>query len=310
MRVLVEANDFSECNQTRKVCVEKSGDVMIGAYVLLADPTWITASVRQYYDLIEVLVVSYDSKCKGWTGADVPVAECLEKLRQLDVDGKIVEIVGDYSGGSSSPIEKDTKQRQDCVDYLSNAVDWIVQLDTDEWFPNVTDIIKLVATLPSDIDGIEWPMKVLYRQLGRNNYLAISDPKSNPVYEYPGPVIVRRNVRLVDARRISTQVLRCCVAGDVSSIQLSESHVNGIALLKNLSHDQVIIHNSWARCWQVVHRKVKTWGHNDGLRSMLYFWLIWFPAPFTWRMMSDFHPFAKGLWPKLYIFSFDGVNEK
>ena len=282
----------------------------IGAYVLLADPTWIQSAVQQYYEHIDVLVVSYDCRSKGWTGTDIPVSECLALIKQIDLYGKVIEIVGDYSSGNQTPIDKDTKQRQDCIDYLSGRVDWIIQLDTDEWFPDVSELVRIAENLPLDIHGVEWPMKVLFRKIGKYQYLSISGESHNSVYEYPGPVLVRSNVKLVDARRISAPIVRYCVMDDESSLQLSGTHVVGITLRRDLNHRQVIVHNSWARSRDVVYRKVTSWGHNQGVRSTLYFWLVWFPSPFTWRIISDFHPFAKGLWPKLELFSFDGVNEK
>jgi hypothetical protein len=277
---------------------------------LLADPTWIRESVAQYYDFVDVIVVSYDSRSKGWTGIDIPVSECLALIKQIDVHGKVVEIVGDYSSGDESPIDKDTRQRQDCVDCLSDRVDWIIQLDTDEWFPDVSELISIAEDMSVDVSGIEWPMKVLFRKVGQHQYLAVTDNNRNSVYEYPGPVLIRSKVKLVDARRTSGTVVRYCVTDDVSSLQLSGSHVLGIRLRRELNHRQVIVHNSWARSRDVVYRKVTSWGHNQGVRSTLYFWFVWFPAPFTWRIISDFHPFAKGLWPRLSLFSFDGVNEK
>lgn len=271
----------------------------IGAYVLAADATWITKSISAYYDFIDVLVVSSDSDSKSWTGIDIPVRDCRELVKELDVGSKIVEISGHYSTYAGTPMQRETKQRQDCIDYLSDKVDWIIQLDTDEWIPNVSDLIDTLNGIPNDVCGVEWPMRVLFRHLSGNNYLGISDILGNPVYEYPGPVLVRKNVTLVDARRISGRVVRYAVMGDISSIQLRAEHIVGIEVRQELDSTSAIVHNSWARSPKNVWTKVTSWGHSNGVKSLVYFFCIWLPSTITWRALSDIHPFASGLWPKL-----------
>jgi hypothetical protein len=280
----------------------------IGAYVLAADPTWITQSIGAYYDVIDVLLVSYDSNSKSWSGTDIPAAECVDKVRDVDKRSIMVELSGDYSTIAGSPMDRDTKQRQDCVNYLSSRVDWILQIDTDEWIPDINLVIRMLSDLPQDVRGIEWPMRVLYRKLGPGLYLAISDLNSKPVYEYPGPIIVRSNETLIDARRISNRIIRYAVRGDTSSLQLRLEHTVGVTVHESLTDANVIIHNSWARSPKSVWRKISSWSHNNGYKSLFYFFLVWLPSPFTWRNIRNIHPFAQGLWPKLSIFNVEGVS--
>jgi hypothetical protein len=274
-------------------------ELKIGAYVLAADPTWIQKSVIAYYDFVDVLVVSSDVHSRSWTGTQIPATQCVRKIRDIDERSIVVQISNDYSTIAGSPMQRDTKQRQDCIDYLSKHVDWIIQIDTDEWIPDVRRLLSVVSSLPETIDGVEWPMRVLYRQLNSNLYLAITDAKSNPVYEYPGPILVRKNVTLIDARRISSSIVRYSVSGDTSSLQLNVGHTKGINVRADLQSRDAVVHNSWARSPKSVWRKVLSWSHHDGLKSLLYFLFIWLPAPILWRYLRDFHPFAKGLWPRL-----------
>ena len=108
----------------------------IKAYVLAADPTWLEASVGAYYPFIEELIVSYDRIGCGWTGARIPVNECLERLRNLDVDKKIRWAPGDFSGRTADPMTNDTLQRNAALVLASEGADWVIQLDTDEWLPD------------------------------------------------------------------------------------------------------------------------------------------------------------------------------
>ncbi len=277
--------------------------------MLAADPTWIYESIAAYYDFIDILVVSFDCNSKSWTGSDIPVDECRQKIREIDSRCIIVDISDDYSGSPGTPIQRDTSQRQACIDYLSTRVDWIIQIDTDELMPDIRPVLTEIQNIPENVDGIEWPMRVLYRQLSSNSYLGVSNLDSNPVYEYPGPIVVRKNVTLVDARRISTQVVRYSVIGDTSSLQLKGCHIDGIQIRSTLDHSSAIVHNSWARSPKSVWRKVRSWGHNDGLKSLLYFVFTWLPSPVTWRYLRNIHPFAKGLWPKLTVITLESVGD-
>ena len=247
------------------------------------------------------MVISFDSTYIGWTGAPIPVAKCLFDLHSLDVDSKIVELAGDYSTISGNPMDRETKQRQDCVDYLSDYVDWIVQLDTDELIPDFDKLVAISENVPAGIAGIEWPMRVLYRKVGEFDYLAVSDCHLKPIYEYPGPILVRANVQFRHARNIFEPIVRYSVRDDSSSLQLQSQHTTGITVVPDLEHGDAIIHNSWARSSSVVFTKIRSWGHSQGLKSLLYFVLFWYPSPLTWPLLRNFHPFARGLWPRLSV---------
>ena len=105
----------------------------IKAYVLAADPTWLERSVGAYYPFVDEIVVSYDRSSRGWTGAPVPVEECLTRLRVLDGDGKMRFCPGDFSSPVQDPMENDTLQRGVALQLASQEADWVLQLDTDEW---------------------------------------------------------------------------------------------------------------------------------------------------------------------------------
>jgi hypothetical protein len=275
----------------------------IGAYVLLADPTWIAKSISAYYHHVDYLVVSYDSDSCGWTGHQIPVAECLEVIDRLDIDQKVIKLSDSYSRYSGSPMQRETNQRQTCINYLSDKVEWILQLDTDEWLPNVTHLLDCARSQSDSIQGIEWPMRVLYRQLSFNRYLAVCGKGNRPTFEYPAPVLVRCNAPLVDARRINGRIARYAVTDDHASLQLQPSHTQDIQIIRELTPDDVIVHNSWARSPRVVLTKIKSWGHNDGWKSIGYFVFVWLLAPVCWPLMNDFHPFSSGLWSRLHMFT-------
>src|SRR5438128_525348 len=98
------------------------------AYILAADPAWIEKSVQSYYDIVDELLVSYDTNKRGWTGAPIPVDECLERLRAMDRDNKIRFYPGEYARLDRTPMENETYQRQCAITAIGRQTDWILQL--------------------------------------------------------------------------------------------------------------------------------------------------------------------------------------
>jgi hypothetical protein len=87
------------------------------------------------------------------------------------------------------------------------------------------------------------------------------------------------------------------VLGDDRSLQLRRPA--GVDEVRVAADIEPILHNSWARSPAVVRRKVASWSHSNGIRSWIYYFGTWLPAPLTWRWLHNVHPFADGLWPSL-----------
>lgn len=272
----------------------------LGAYVLAADPAWIRTSILRYYDHLDVLVVAYSPSGRGWTGAPIRSRECVEAVREIDTRGIVRTVVGEWSD-LTNPMAADTAQRTAALTAVGADVDWVLQLDTDEVLPDIDALLEMLAYADEvGVDAVEWPMRVLYRRLRGGGCLEIVNESGGARYEYPGAIAVRPGVTLVDARRSTGRFLRPVVEGDESSLQIRRPTEAGEIRGPALAPDTAIIHNSWARSAPAVRRKVRSWGHGGGsLKSRLYYWLIWLPAPVTWRWLRSFHPFAADLWPRL-----------
>lgn len=272
----------------------------LNAYILAADPAWIEASVLSYYGMVDKIVVSYDENSTSWTGTPIPVEECLARLRAIDKDQKMVYSPGHYARLDHQPMENDTYQRQCALDEAGKGADWVLQLDTDEVLPSPDRLADLLRECGEQgIPALEWPMRVLFRKFGRGDFLEVCAKSGRNRYEYPGPIAVRPGARLVDARRPSGRFLRATVHGDDESPQLRQAERDGESRISLLREGEAILHNSWARDRLSVHRKIGSWSHSAGLRSTLYYYLVWLPSPVTWRFLRNFHPFARGLWPRL-----------
>jgi hypothetical protein len=276
----------------------------IGAYVLAADPTWLRSSLSRYYPSLDVLVISASISGRGWTGREIPSDRCVEIVRSLDTRGIVREVRGEWTC-RDDPMAADTMQRQAAIDAMPD-VDWVLQIDTDEILPDFGALQEVLdAAEARGIDAVEWPMRVLFRRLRDGRYLEVTAESGRARYEYPGPIAVRPTVTLADARRTRGPFLRPIVEGDTESTQVVRPPDEGEIRLPGLQPTRAILHNSWAREPTEVRRKITSWGHNQSLRSWLYYWRVWLPAPLRWRRLRDFHPLMPKLWPRLGIYDGD-----
>lgn len=272
----------------------------LNAYILAADPTWIEASVRAYYPLVRRIIVSYDEQGRGWTGAPVHVEQCLDRLRRIDPERKMVFAPGQFFRPDHTPMENDTHQRQAALNAAADGADWVLSLDTDEVLPNPAALLRALNRAGElQVGAVEWPMRVLYQKTRAGHYLEVCAADGSDRFDYPGPIATRPGERLVDARRTSGGFLRPTVSGDCQSLQIRQPPAAGEIRQALLEPSDAIIHNSWARDRASIRSKMRSWGHAAGWRSLGYYAVRWNLAPLRWRRMRDFHPFAGGLWPAL-----------
>jgi hypothetical protein len=276
----------------------------IGAYVLTGDATWLASSLSRYYELLDDLVVLVPTDGIGWTGRPLPVDDCLAAVRSVDVASK-ARLVTDRWIDVASPARAETAQRQRGVDELSE-MDWILQIDNDELMPDPARLLEVLSRATElGLEAVEWPMRVLYRHIRSSRYLQVVSPTGNPRFEYPGPVAVRATTTFTECRRTDSDFLRPVVMRDKESTQINREPERGEHRMELIEDADAIVHNSWGRGPRSVWHKVHSTAHAEGLRSTLYYGLVWLPAPLTWRLLRNFHPLLRGLWPRLRPYVLD-----
>ncbi|SPD85118.1 hypothetical protein [Micropruina glycogenica] len=266
--------------------------------MLPGDPVWLAESLAQYYPLLDALVIPVPEDGLGWSGAPIPVDECLAEIRRVDTRMIAREIPGRWVN-VDHPIMADTAQRQAALEALVGSVDWVVQLDNDEFLPRprlLMESIDRAAAL--SLDAVELPMRVLFRRTS-SHVFEIAGAHGDLHHEYPGSVLVRPTVRLGNARQVNGRVLRLGAPEASGSIQLSRPPDDSETRVMELAAADAIVHNSWARSSREIRRKVASWGHAGDANFGLYYWLRWWPVPWIWWLIRDFHPFSRGLWPRL-----------
>jgi glycosyltransferase involved in cell wall biosynthesis len=230
----------------------------IKAYILAADPAFIEASVMSYYDLVEEIVVSYDENSRAWTGVPVPVEECLERLKAIDRAGKMRYCPGHYARLDHDPMENDTYQRQCALDEASKGADWVLQVDTDEVLADPAEFRDcLNAADRKGFQGLDYPMRVLRQQIGKDFYLESCTRFWGIAASYSGPVAVKPGARLRHARQCDIKLFRV----DFKPNNTDPAHPKDTPVHRVIRPNQGIYHYSWARDEQSLRRKLNSWGH-------------------------------------------------
>jgi hypothetical protein len=268
----------------------------INAYVLAAEPSWIEASIRSYYAIVDTIVVSYDRSGRGWTGAPIPIAECLDRLRSVDVDRKMRFCPGDYARPGHPPLVNDTYQRQCAHEEASRGADWVIAIDTDEVLPDAREFARrLREEVPGQYMAVEWPMRTFFRQSRMGFFLEVCTFLRRQLSEYPGPVASRPGVTHTTARQIQEKpIWRYDVRWASYDPLGRQFQVQGI-----IRKHEAIWHLSWARSVEDIELKLRSWGHNPDFDTRRYLDRVWRPAPRRWPWMHHFHPIWPRHWPAL-----------
>ena len=272
----------------------------VSAYILAADPDWVEYSVKSYYNIVDKIVISYDQNGQGWTGAPVNTDRCLRRLRVIDIEKKMRFLPGAYTENGHSPINGETRQRQEAFNFASVDADWVLQLDADEIMPNPELLLTLLKkAAEAGFRSVEWPMRVLFRKLAKDQFLEVCTRQRQDHFEYPGPIALQSGSEFVNARRTNGPFLRLCAHGDKRSLQLSQAAQEGETRWECLEPEDAIIHNSWGRDASSIRSKIASWGHHEGWKTWLFYYCRWKPAPLLWFFMRNFHPLYPPLWPAL-----------
>jgi len=236
----------------------------LNAYLLAADPAHIEKSVASYYRAVEKIIVSYDENGHGWTGEPIAIRTCLDRLRVIDAAGKMRFVPGSYFRPEHSPIDNDTFQRQCAFDIAGEGADWVIQLDTDEALPDLTEFMTcLLEANKLGLAGMDYPARWLYCKVGRtsrsgaDHYLESCGRFWQIAAGYPGPVAVRPGAKFTCARQCNAALYRV----DFSHRNTDPWHDASAPIHRVIRADQGIHHYAWVRDADQLASKAKTSGH-------------------------------------------------
>jgi hypothetical protein len=236
------------------------GELRLGAYVLAADPHFVAASVRAYLPLVERLVVSFDRHHRSWAGHPLDVERCLAEVAAVDDDGKAVLVPGDFSHPGRPALDCDTAQRQAALEAVGGAVDWVLQIDSDEVIPHQEPFLAALQQADgAGMHALDYPSRWLWARLGPRRYLEGSGRWGRPSMSFPGPLAVRPGTVLSVARQ--TQAPRWRV--DVAPAGTDPWQPPGTPVDALVEVAEAVLHFSWVRSQDALQAKARTSGHAD-----------------------------------------------
>ncbi|WP_402374493.1 hypothetical protein [Isoptericola rhizosphaerae] len=238
--------------------------IRLNAYVLAADPAYLAASVRAYYDRVDRIVVSYDRSSTSWSGTPLPVEECLGIIKDLDVAGKCEYVPGDYYRADHEPLDNDTHQRQAALDRASDGADWVLQLDTDEVLAAPATFFAAIGRAHDvGATALDYPARWLYARVGDapsgGRYLEASTRFWRPVAGYPGPLAVRPGTTLTCARQADAAIHHRV---DLRARNTDPAHGPDTIVHEVIGLDEAVVHYSWVRDDADMRRKFGWSGHS------------------------------------------------
>ncbi|HEV6954734.1 hypothetical protein GJV82_15625 [Cellulosimicrobium sp. BIT-GX5] len=231
----------------------------LAAYVLLADPSFLAASLRAYYDRVDRIVLSYDETSTSWTGTPLPVDECLAIVKELDTDDKCVHAPGRFARLDEHPLDNDTFQRQTALDEASRDADWVLQLDTDEVMLSPDAFVgSLGRAEAAGASGLDFPSRWLYSRVAPGRYLEASSRLGRPAASYPGPLAVRAGTRLVHARQADVPLYRV----DLGPWNTDPARPRDAIVHEVVDPGAAVLHFSWVRRPEAMRQKFGWSGHT------------------------------------------------
>lgn len=243
----------------------------LAAYLLAGDPAWVADSVASYYDIVDVIVVSYDRTNTSWNGYDLQVPECLERIRTVDVAGKVVELAGDYSDPSRFTLDLETEQRQAALDHIGDGADWVLQLDSDEVMTAPGRFLEcLQHAEDAGAHALDYPLRYLYQRTHDGRFLELTTRTWRPRAGFPGPAAVRAGTRLRHCRQADVPIYRV----DIRHINSDPWRAADTRVDEVVAVAEANVHFWWVRTEEQMVQKARVSGHTDVYNSQeaLAFW--------------------------------------
>ena len=233
-------------------------ELRTSAYLLAADPTWLEESVASYYDLVDMIVISYDETGTSWTGTPMPADACLERLRAIDVEGKMRFAPGRYFRPGEHPLANETRQRSEALAVAGEHADWVIQLDTDEVLGDPEEFRRSIRDADRlGYTGLEYPSRLLHQHVRDNIYLEQCNRLWTVAGFYPGPVAVRSGSRLTLARQGDVTLYRA----DFRATNTDPAHPTDAPVHRVVKQRQAIMHYSMVRSDEHMRAKSRASGH-------------------------------------------------
>lgn len=230
------------------------------AYILVADPAWLEASLLSYYDIVEKIVISTDENARSYTGTPLDLEACFRRLRAIDTQNKFEYSSGHYARLEHTPMDNETYQRRCALEVSSRGADWVLQIDSDEVLPDSKMFLSCLSEADAKgYDALEYPARWLYCHVRGDWYLEGCAPNWRASADYPGCLAIKSGVDVRLARHVYDDVKLFRV--DVRAHNSDIFHPPDARVDRVIKQNQALLHFSMVRRRADLQKKMSSWSH-------------------------------------------------
>lgn len=271
----------NEIKHLLQIMRDKKNIIKVG-YLLSYDYSYIFTSVKQIYDEVDSIVISYDAQNKTWAGNDVFIPESFfNEIKEIDTQNKIIFYKDNFYVPGMQPMELETRQRNMMAEKLG-LDGWHIQIDGDEY---------------------AYDFKKLAKFLRKHSYL-LKDPKKRPFnFQVNFVTLFKHNEEGYFV--ITPFEEKCMLITNYPKYEYARLTNKG----RVLPLDFYLIHQSWARDEQEIVEKINNWGHKNDFDTMKFFDHWQELNAGNYQDFKNFHPLDKTQWKELSFFPSKNIDE-
>ena len=278
--------------------------------VVQNDSETIERAFRSFYDHVEAIAVSADTRC-GWTGESITPDETIDIIKSLDVDNK-TDILEASFFIFDEPMKNETFQRQITADWLASKIkglEWICQVDADEEFLDFNQVVNYLSQMPKWTKGVRWEWVQVFNILDDGRLLIVVDEEDKislmPFYlaHRPHSNLIVARLPAIHSFNLNKQTLR------LNEILLRSNKY--IKFIKDFDGSQnpsgLCLHYTFAKSEKRIEEKLRTWGHAKEFDTEAFL-KLWKRSKTEWQQIRDFHPQVPEAWKALKPFTLEQLK--
>lgn len=228
---------------------------------------------------ISQIYLAIDADYKTWSGQTFNISDdFFTWIEEFDTEKRIVIYKDHFYIPELSPMECDTRERQMLAKKVGKY-DWFLQVDTDEYIPNIQDFVNQLKTItmqnPNDKISVTGKLVTLFK-MNTNEFFVVK-----PIKEL---------------------IWLATNSQDYQFARVNHNH----RLIKT---DTLVIHQSWARSQEEIQQKIANWGHKTDFDVDAFFKSWENLDSGNYKNFKNFHPLTPKEWEKLTIIKNYSVEE-
>lgn len=257
-------------------------NIIKAAYLLSYDYSYIFTSIKQIYDNVDSIIISYDANNKTWAGNDVFIPESFFiDIKKIDIHNKVIFYKDSFYVPGMQPMELETRQRNMMAEKLGRD-GWHIQIDGDEY---------------------AYDFKKISQFLRKNKFLLKIADKKHFNFQVNFVTLFKHNKEGFFV--ITPFEEKCMLITNYPKYEYARLTNKG----KTLPLDFYLIHQSWAREEAEIVEKVNNWGHKNDFDTSKFLDLWKKLNADNYKDFKNFHPLDSTQWKELSFFPAKNIDE-